>query len=126
MIRVTCAIISFNGKILVVQRSEKMSLPLKWEFPGGKIEQGESEADCIKREIKEELGIDIQLDRQLSPSIFNYPTIDICLIPFLANYVAGELKLTEHSQFKLLEKAQLRDLDWAEADLPILNEYLAL
>ena len=58
-IDVTCAIISFNNKILVVQRSENMKLPLKWEFPGGKIENGESEKECIKREIKEKLNIKI-------------------------------------------------------------------
>jgi HKD family nuclease len=55
MINVTCAIIHFNDKILVTQRSEKMKLPLKWEFPGGKLEEDESEIDCIKREIREEI-----------------------------------------------------------------------
>ena len=55
VLKVTCAIIYFKDKILVVQRSESMPLPLKWEFPGGKIENNESEEDCIKREIKEEI-----------------------------------------------------------------------
>ena len=53
MIHVLCAIIYIDSKILVAQRSEKMKLPLKWEFPGGKLEENESEIDCIKREIKE-------------------------------------------------------------------------
>ena len=57
VIPVTCAIIKFNNKVLAVQRSKSMKLPLKWEFAGGKIEAGESEIDCIKREILEELKI---------------------------------------------------------------------
>ena len=56
-IPVTCAIIQYDNKILAVQRSETMKLPLKWEFAGGKIESGESEIDCVKREIFEELNI---------------------------------------------------------------------
>jgi 8-oxo-dGTP diphosphatase len=62
-IKVTCAIIEKESDVLVVQRSEKMSLPLKWEFPGGKIENGESEEGCIVREIKEELNLDIDVSK---------------------------------------------------------------
>lgn len=61
-IQVTCAIIQSDGKILAVQRSEAMSLPLKWEFPGGKIDLGETAEKCLLREIKEELNIDIALN----------------------------------------------------------------
>lgn len=57
IIQVTCGIILKDGKVLVAQRSEAMSLPLKWEFPGGKIVRGESEEDCLKRELLEELNI---------------------------------------------------------------------
>ena len=125
-IKVTCAIIMFNKKILVVQRSENMKLPLKWEFPGGKIENGEEEEDCIRREIKEELNITIDLITRLSPSHYDYPTFSIELIPFVANYLDGEIKLTEHKQYLLLEKEDLARLDWAEADIPVLNEFLKL
>lgn len=124
--QVTCAIISIKNKILVVQRSETMNLPLKWEFPGGKIEKGESEENCIKREIKEELNIEIELMSRLSPSTFDYPNFSIELIPFRANYIDGEIKLAEHKQFLMLEKEKLSGLDWAEADIPILNEFLGL
>jgi len=126
IIDVTCAIISFNDKTLVVQRDENMKLPLKWEFPGGKIEKGESEQDCIKREIKEELNIEIELISKLTPSKFDYPNFSIQLIPFTANYIRGDIKLTEHKQYLLLNKDKLKILDWAQADIPILNEYLGL
>ena len=125
-IKVTCAIILFNKKILVVQRSENMTLPLKWEFPGGEIENGEEEEDCIKREIMEELNISIDLITWLSPSHFDYPTFSIELIPFVANYLDGEIKLAEHKQYLLLEKEEVASLDLAEADIPILNEFLKL
>ncbi|QZK89229.1 (deoxy)nucleoside triphosphate pyrophosphohydrolase [Flavobacterium sp. CHNK8] len=126
MIHVTCAIIHFDGKILVTQRSEKMKLPLKWEFPGGKLEEDESEADCIKREILEEINIEIEVVKQLSNSVYDYGSFKINLIPFIANYVSGEIILSEHKDYKLLDKSQLLNLDWAEADLPIVEEFLKL
>ena len=126
MINVICAIIFFNNKILVAQRSEVMKLPLKWEFPGGKLEDGESEIDCIKREIKEEINIDIEVLEKLSNSIFDYGDFKIILIPFISTYVTGEIILSEHKDYKLLDKTELLNLDWAEADLPILKEFLKI
>ncbi|WP_422106435.1 (deoxy)nucleoside triphosphate pyrophosphohydrolase [Winogradskyella sp.] len=123
-IPVTCAIIRFKDKILAVQRSETMKLPLKWEFPGGKIEHGESEVDCIKREIREELNIEIQVNKRFTPVRHEYPDFKVQLIPFAANYVSGDLKLKEHSDFVLSKKEDLKNLDWAEADLPVLNEFM--
>ena len=126
MINVICAIIFFNNKILVAQRNEVMKLPLKWEFPGGKLEDGESEIDCIKREIKEEINIDIEVLEKLSNSIFDYGDFKINLIPFISTYVTGEIILSEHKDYKLLDKTELLNLDWAEADLPILKEFLKI
>ena len=124
MVNVTCAIIYFKDKILVTQRSEKMKLPLKWEFPGGKLEENENEIECIKREIKEEINIDIDVVKKLTNSIYDYGTIKINLIPFIAKHISGQVKLIEHKEFKLLDKAELLDLDWAEADIPIVEEFL--
>ncbi|MCF6140558.1 (deoxy)nucleoside triphosphate pyrophosphohydrolase [Flavobacterium sp. K77] len=126
IIDVTCALIFLGNKILVTQRSEKMKLPLKWEFPGGKLEENESEADCIKREILEEINIEIEVVKQLSNSVYDYGSFKINLIPFIANYVSGEIILSEHKDYKLLEKSELLNLDWAEADLPIVEEFLKL
>ncbi|WP_225036775.1 (deoxy)nucleoside triphosphate pyrophosphohydrolase [Winogradskyella sp. SM1960] len=125
-IPVTCAIVQFDNKVLAVQRSETMKLPLKWEFAGGKIESGESEIDCIKREIFEELNIQIEVKERLTPVTHQYTDFKIKLIPFTAKYVSGELKLKEHSDFVLARKEELINLDWAEADLPILKEFIEL
>lgn len=125
-LKVTCAVITLQNKIIAVQRSNRMSQPMKWEFPGGKIESGETEIDCIKREIREELNIVIEVLDRLTPSVYSYPTFTIELIPYTAHYVSGELKLKEHHQYLLLDKDELDELDWAEADLPIVNEIMKL
>ena len=125
-IKVTCAIITFQNKILAVQRSKRMSMPLKWEFPGGKIEQSETEIDCIKREIREELNIEIEVLERLAPSVFDYPTFTIELIPYRANYLSGVLQLKEHHQYLLLDKRELDSLDWAEADWAVVGEIMKL
>lgn len=125
-INVTCAIIIKENKIFVAQRGETMTLPWKWEFPGGKLEKNESEIECIKREIKEEINIDIEVVKKLSCSIHDYGIFKINLIPFIANYVLGEIKLAEHKEYKLLDRTELLNLDWAEADLPIVEEFLKL
>lgn len=123
-IKVTCAVIEYDDKVLVVQRSAKMKLPLKWEFPGGKVEEGESDEACIIREIMEELNIDITISQKLQFSEFDYPNVSIVLIPFIAKQIGGVIKLKEHLNYKYLTKFELINLDWAEADIPILNEYL--
>ncbi len=127
MIEVTCAIIEDNNKVLVTQRSEKMVLPLKWEFPGGKIEKGETAEACMIREIREELHINIKITKQLNTNTHQYSeTKTIKLIPFICELISGEIKLTEHASFLWLSKNELVTLDWAEADIPILNEYLKI
>ena len=121
-LQVTCAIITINHKILAVQRSRQMSLPMKWEFPGGKIEPLETEMECIKREIREELNIEIEVGDRLTPSVYQYPTFTIKLIPYTARYLSGELKLKEHHSYVLLHRDELDTLDWAEADWEIVRE----
>ena len=121
---VTCAIVIVNGKILATQRSENMKLPLKWEFPGGKIEPNETAEACICRELREELNIEIEILERLKPQRFDYETISINLIHFVANLVSGEVTLQEHRDFKWLSTDQLRLLDWALADIPILDLFL--
>jgi len=127
MIQVTCAIIEKDGKVLCAQRSEKMRHPLKWEFPGGKLEPGETLAACLKREIKEELGLAIAIREQLPASQHTYsPTKEICLHPFICTIQAGVIYLKEHKQIAWFTLNELKTLDWAEADIPVLKHYLSI
>jgi 8-oxo-dGTP diphosphatase len=98
---------------------------LKWELPGGKIEEGETAQECLVREIKEELGIHISVREQLPSFQHEYPnqkTIE--LLPFICKIKNGEIILKEHQQVKWLGKNELLLLDWAEADIPIVNFYI--
>jgi 8-oxo-dGTP diphosphatase len=124
MTTVLCAIITFPSGILAVQRSARMSLPLTWEFPGGKLEPGETEAECLRREIREELNIDVALDQRLSPVEHHYPHISIQLIPYTARYLSGTLTLREHKGYRFLQKEELEGLEWAAADVPVMKELL--
>jgi 8-oxo-dGTP diphosphatase len=124
-IDVTCALIIDNqNRLLAAQRSNTMSLPLKWELPGGKIEPNETSEQCLIREIKEELNIEVVIIKALTPNTHNYPLITIQLIPFVCNQISGEIELKEHTNFKWLNTNELLDLDWADADIPILSHYL--
>lgn len=125
IIDVTCAIIrNEENCILAAQRSQTMSLPLKWELPGGKIEPHETAEQCLIREIKEELNIEIEIINMRKSNVYHYPFISINLIPFVCKQKDGEVFLKEHAKFKWVNKNQLLDLDWADADLPILHSYL--
>jgi 8-oxo-dGTP diphosphatase len=122
VVKVICAVIQMNDGILVVQRSASMRLPLKWEFPGGKLEKNETEEMCIKREIIEELNLEINVIKRLTPSHFQYSEASVELIPYLADYVSGEPLLKEHKCYLILNIGEFCNLDWAEADLPIVKE----
>ena len=125
ILRVTCAIIQDqNNRVLVTQRSAAMKLPLKWEFPGGKIEAGETPEACLIREIKEELMIEIQLKDQLPSNLHQYETFSLELIPFTAVIISGTIELKEHTQYIWANRDQLSTLDWAAADVPILHYFL--
>jgi len=123
-IEVACAIIGNKGKVLCTQRSATMSLPLKWEFPGGKINDGELPADCLRRELIEELGLYITVGRALPPHTHRYRTFTVTLHPFVCTIASGEIILHEHAAFSWLRPEDLHTLDWADADLPVIQTYI--
>ena len=125
MLIVTCAIMIRERKILICQRSSTMSLPLKWEFPGGKVEPGEDEETTIVREISEELHLDIEVVKQLDPVEHDYPDFRIRLVPFIAHVVGGELLLEEHADARWVAMEDLGRYDWAPADVPIVEQLKA-
>ncbi len=126
MIQVVCAVILKDDKILIAQRSEKMKLPLKWEFPGGKLKEGENEEQAIRREIKEELNIEILPLKRISSNIHDYGSFKINLIAYSCDYIAGEIELLEHKDFKFVDFEKLLDYDLAEADIPFIEDLKTL
>jgi len=125
-LHVACAIIERDGLILAVQRSATMSLPLKWEFPGGKIKTAETPTECLHREILEELGVKVDVLRAIPPTSHRYPSFIVTLHPFVCRLAGGELCNHEHADLVWLPPEKLSTLDWAEADLPLIADYCRL
>ena len=120
MIDVCCAIILNGPKILAVQRGPESSHPMKWEFPGGKIQLNETAEKCIVREIEEELKVRIKIVNQLLPIDFDYGTKQISLIPFVCKIVSGEIILTEHIAKRWFNFDEWETIDWSGADRELI------
>jgi 8-oxo-dGTP diphosphatase len=121
---VVAAVIRFHQKILCVQRGKGNHpyLAYKYEFPGGKVEPGETEENAIIREIKEELNLEISVDKKFLSVQHAYPDITITLHSFLCNCENPSLTLTEHLNYKWLSIGELKELEWAAADEPIVRK----
>ncbi|MBX0334676.1 (deoxy)nucleoside triphosphate pyrophosphohydrolase [Pontibacter sp. HSC-14F20] len=124
--KVTCALIEQFGCVLITQRSESMSQALLWEFPGGKIEDGETEAGCLIREIEEELSLSVTPMQRLTPVVQVYGDKTIELIPYICQYNSGTIKLAEHRAYHWVLPQELANYYWCPADIPIVQEYVAL
>jgi 8-oxo-dGTP diphosphatase len=125
MISVTCAIIrNEEDEILVVQRGEATDHPLKWEFPGGKLAQGETEEECIIREVEEELSMDIVICGQLPEVEYDYGHKQIKLIPFICDTLNELPFLSEHLAYKWISVTDFTGIDFSEADVLVVNSYL--
>lgn len=124
-IEVSCAIIEADGLVLIAQRSVSMSMPLKWEFPGGKFHAGESPDECLRRELMEELSIEVEVLVPLPPASHDYPDFSITLYPFICKVLSGEMHLHEHSAIRWVLPDDLCRVDLAEADMPVVALYLS-
>ena len=125
-IEVVAAIIYFKNKILCVQRAEnKLSyISKKFEFPGGKIESGETKEIALKRELIEELSITPKISKSYLTVVHSYPDFELTMHSFICNAESKELKLNEHISSVWLAINDLEKLDWAEADIPIVKKLI--
>ena len=122
-IEVVAAVIFREGKVLCVQRAEheKEYVSLKWEFPGGKVEVGESREEALVREIEEELVVEIHELQYLTTVEHSYPDFHLTMHAFTCALKAGEVTLKEHVAAKWLAVEELDQVDWAAADVPVVD-----
>lgn len=120
-IHVVGAVILKEGKILCAQRGDRGSLAGMWEFPGGKIEAGETVREALVREITEELECQVNVGDEITTTIHEYDFGIVSLTTFYSELIEGEPVLTEHAAVKWLASSELDQLEWAPADIPAVR-----
>ena len=120
-VEVVAAVIKKGKLFYVVQRPFKGEVGGKWEFPGGKIEIGESKEQALARELKEELNIEVMINKSILTSDYEYNTFKIRIHFYECKIKNGIPKLTEHINEKWLLKSQIQKIDLASADIAVLN-----
>ncbi|MCD8820445.1 8-oxo-dGTP diphosphatase MutT [Staphylococcus gallinarum] len=120
-IEVVGAVIFSENSILCAQRSEKMSLPLMWEFPGGKIEKSETDIEALKREIKEEMLCDVEVGEKITTTTYEYDFGIVNLHTYKCQLKEQIPTLTEHKSIIWVKSQELDQLQWAPADIPTVK-----
>ena len=118
---VVAAIIIKNGKYFIAQRNKHKHMGLSWEFPGGKVENGETFENALKREIKEELNINIAINNKLGEENYKDEKINVKLHYFLCSHTSGEIYLHEHEDSAWITKNEFKNYNFAEGDSDIIN-----
>jgi 8-oxo-dGTP diphosphatase len=122
MKRVVAALIIKDGKVLVCQRTRHQTMPLKWEFPGGKIEEGEQPRDALRRELDEELGIDAKIGEEVLRTVHEYPgggSVELRF--FVVHQYRGEIENRIFRDIQWAQRSALPKYDFLEADLPLVR-----
>lgn len=120
-IEVVAAVICKDGEIFATQRGYG-EFEGMWEFPGGKIELGESCEVALKREIQEELGVDIEVGELIYTTEYDYPSFHLTMHCFLCSVASDEIELKEHKSARWLTKDTLNDVEWLPADLEVIEK----
>lgn len=118
IIEVVGAAIIKEDKVLVMQRSNQMTLPGMWEFPGGKVEANETEQEALIREIQEELSVTINILDYINEASYDYDFGTVQLKVYTAEIISGQITLEEHSDGKWVTADELKNIDWAPVDIP--------
>jgi len=121
MKQVTAAVMEKDGKILIAQRKRGDALAGKWEFPGGKLEPGETPEICLRRELMEEFGVDTRIGGFICSSKFEYKHLPIELLAYRAEHLSGEFKLNDHDRIEWVVPADLAKYDFCSADIPVVE-----
>ena len=124
-INVVGAVLTQGTKILAAQRGEGMSLSGMWEFPGGKIEEGRTPQEAVRRELEEELLCSAEIGEKVETTEYEYDFGIVILTTFFGTIVDNDPPLTEPSEVRWVEAAELGDLPWAPADIPAVDRVVA-
>ena len=120
-IEVVAAILHRDGAYFATQRGYG-EFEGMWEFPGGKIEHGESSEDALKREIQEELGVDIVIEDLICTTEYDYPSFHLTMHCYLCRVEAGEIELREHKSARWLRSEELGSVEWLPADKDVIDK----
>ena len=127
IVRVVAALMmSEDGKVLVTQRKPTAFMPLRWEFPGGKVEQGESDREALARELREELDIEVEVLEEFLAVIHEYPDFTVDFHVYNCRLVAGTPKRVAVHDFRWVEPEQLESLPFPPADEPTVRKLVGL
>ena len=124
MIEVVAALVKRDGRFMICQRPENKSRPLLWEFPGGKVEAGETKEEALARECREELAIELEVGKMFADSTFVYPDISVHLSLFEAKIVRGEPKLLEHRDIRWITPEEAHLFEFSPADVPFVEKLI--
>ena len=123
-IQVTGALIKKNDKYLIGRRGPNEKSPGLWEFPGGKIEKGETPIECIKRELKEELNINAEIGDLVTKYNYDYPNVSYLLYFFKVKSYIGEFKIIVHDKLEWVSLHDFHKYDFLQGDTPLINQML--
>ena len=125
-IEVVAGVIEHDGKILCMERDQGKYdyVSFKWEFPGGKIEAGETKEEALKRELREEMEMSVDIVGHFLDVYHEYPDFTMNMYSFKCVAKRKDFKMNVHHDFKWLDKAELNTLDWAPADIPIVEKII--
>ena len=118
---VVAAIIIKDDKYFIAQRNRNKHMGLSWEFPGGKVEEGESFEIALKREIEEELNIEINIKNKLGEENYQDDKINVKLHYFICSHIDGDINLSEHEDSAWIKKNEFKNFNFAEGDSDIIK-----
>ncbi|MEJ2157432.1 MAG: (deoxy)nucleoside triphosphate pyrophosphohydrolase [Desulfobacteraceae bacterium] len=121
MIVVTAAIITDNGKVFIAKRKPPGRMPGMWEFPGGKVEEGETPELCLQRELREELDIDAEVGEHIGTNRHKYDFYTVDLMAYRTKIIAGRIKLNDHAEMAWVSPDEIGRFEFAPADVPFVE-----
>jgi len=122
MLRVTAAILMKNDKVLIARRRADDKQAGKWEFPGGKIEGNETPQECLRREMREEFGIDVAVGKFFGESSYDYESESIQLLAYYTVWKGGEFSLNAHADYRWVALTELQNFDFTQADINFVEK----